>query len=78
MLLTQMLGTTEHDLVIRRKSTVPEVRANGEGVVCSHFEYFSNAQIGEQHFDVVIRAIEQALGFDEVQAEHFKRIAEEY
>jgi hypothetical protein len=66
-LVTGMLGTTDHDLVVRKKSTVPELFTGGETVACSHFEYFTEQQTKAEHFPRVIEAIKKALEFDKVQ-----------
>jgi hypothetical protein len=66
-LVTGMLGTTDHDLVVRKKSTVPELFPDGESVTCSHFEYFTEQQTKAENFARVIEAIKKALEFDKIQ-----------
>ena len=67
-LVTDMLGTADHDLVVRKKSTEPELFPSGESVTCSHFEYFTERQTKAEHFSRVIEAIKKALEFDKVEA----------
>jgi hypothetical protein len=77
-LMTHMLGTTNHDLVVRTKSTVPDDVPDGEMTACSHFEYFSLEEIKKDHFKKVIKAIRQALGFEKAEAERYNLEAERY
>ena len=64
-LITHMLGTTNHDLVVGQKSSVPDYFPPGESVTCSHFEYFSPPQVKLEQFVKVISAVRKALGFEE-------------
>jgi hypothetical protein len=69
-----MLGTADHDLVVEKKSSVPEFFPPGESVTCSHFEYFSPSHATEEQFRRVITAVRQALGFEQAQAERLNQI----
>jgi hypothetical protein len=73
-LITHMLGTADHDLVVEKKSSVPEFFPPGESVTCSHFEYFSPSHATEEQFRRVITAVRQALGFEQAQAERLNQI----
>ena len=73
-LMTHMLGTTQHDLVLRKKSTVPEGFSGGEVTTCSHFEYFSDDEIKKEHFRRVIQGIRQTLGFENAEARRLKKM----
>jgi hypothetical protein len=72
-LATRMLGTTSQDLVVRKKSSIPDYFPPGETVTCSHFEYFSPSQTKEPHFAKVISAVRNALRFDDVVLDRFAR-----
>jgi pimeloyl-ACP methyl ester carboxylesterase len=63
-LTTHMLGTTNHDLVVGKKSTLPDYFPPGEIVACSHFEYFSPTQVTQDQFRRVITAVRKALDLD--------------
>lgn len=68
-LVTKMLGTTDHDLVVEKKSSVPQFFPAGESVTCSHFEYFSPSQESSDQFRRAVAAVRQALGFEQAQIE---------
>ena len=68
-MMTHLLGTTEQDLVVRKKSTVPNTFPGGAVTMCSHFEYFSAGEIEKAHFREVIEAIRKALGFRKAEEE---------
>ena len=66
--MTRMLGTVEHDLVVRKKSSAPEGFEIAGSPSCSHFEYFSASQIREEYFKKVVQAAKDVLMFDKAAA----------
>lgn len=68
-LITGILGTPKHDLVVRTVSAVPETFDDGEITHCGHGEYFDHSEVSKSHFKKVVDRIRAILKVEEAMRE---------
>ena len=71
-LITGLLNTHKHDLVVRALSSVPETYPDGALTSCSHGEYFTSTEADKPHFKSALNRIRESFDFKAALLERVK------
>ena len=63
--VSALLGTRDHDLVVRRKSSVPDTFDDSTITACGHGEYFQKKETEGEQFMKIIEQVREVLGVTE-------------
>jgi hypothetical protein len=58
------LATSDHDLIVETRSSIPPLFTRREPTECDHFSYFSAQEMDKPHIEAIVQYCRERLDFE--------------